>query len=165
MDVLELIPRHPISGGDDNGTIDYVSFSELFTPYTISTYASRCRDVNCTLLMSDMPTGMDIVLFDRTRDRLRDLAEEAAICGTRLLVDAEHCKYQPAIDHLVLELQRKYNAGDWPVVFNTYQVSVFYLSYLVENHIRLTMFFTREGKRSPRFVVQLIVVLSKGCHG
>jgi hypothetical protein len=127
MDVLDLMPRHTASSGDDDddGAIDCVSFGEVFTPYTLMTYASRCRDANCTaLLTSDMPTDVNIVLFDKTWDRLRDLVEEAAMCGTRLLVDAEHCKYQPAIDYLVLKLQREYNVGDRPVVFNTYQVSV-----------------------------------------
>ncbi len=53
-------------------------------------------------------------------DRGRRLAEEASELGVRLLIDAEQVRYQPAIDNLVLELQRQYNSKK-PVVYNTYQ--------------------------------------------
>ena len=36
------------------------------------------------------------------------------------MVDAEHSYFQPAIDHAVLEMQRKYNTTV-PIIFNTYQ--------------------------------------------
>jgi proline dehydrogenase len=110
--------------GDGGGMIDYISFSQLFTPYTLPSFTSRCRDVGPLALAT--PTDEEVALLGRTSERLHGLAEEAARCGTRLLIDAEHTKYQPAIDNLVLELQRKYNAADRPVVFNTYQVSVCY---------------------------------------
>lgn len=38
------------------------------------------------------------------------------------MIDAEQTYMQPAIDHIVMQLQRKYNTGPTPVVFNTYQV-------------------------------------------
>jgi proline dehydrogenase len=114
---------HPSdSGGGGDSMIDYICFSQLFTPYTLPSFTSR--DVGPLALAT--PTDEEVALLGRTSERLHGLAEEAARCGTRLLIDAEHTKYQPAIDNLVLELQRKYNAADRPVVFNTYQVSVCY---------------------------------------
>lgn len=38
------------------------------------------------------------------------------------MVDAEYTYLQPAIDHAVLQLQRKHNRRA-PTIFNTYQVS------------------------------------------
>ncbi len=105
--------------------IDYISFSQLFALHTLSPFASRCGDVGPPALAA--PTDEEVALLGRTSERLQALAEEAARCGTGLLIDAEHTKYQPAIDSLVLDLQRKYNArdrADRPIVFNTYQVSV-----------------------------------------
>ncbi len=58
--------------------------------------------------------------MDALFDRGRRLATEAADLNVRLLVDAEQVRYQPAIDNLVLELQRKYNIME-PIVYNTYQ--------------------------------------------
>ena len=40
--------------------------------------------------------------------------------GVRLMVDAEHSYFQPAIDHAAVELQRRFNK-DEAVVLNTYQ--------------------------------------------
>lgn len=49
---------------------------------------------------------------------IMDLARELKV---RVMVDAEWTDIQPAIDHIVIFLQRLYNRGDRPVVFNTYQ--------------------------------------------
>ncbi len=51
--------------------------------------------------------------------RVRRLAAAAAESGVKLMVDAEHSYFQPAIDHVVKELQREYNRGGSAVVFNT----------------------------------------------
>jgi hypothetical protein len=50
----------------------------------------------------------------------------------RLLVDAEHSYFQPAIDHTVTELQRRHNR-DAPRIYNTLQC------YLKDSHPRLML--------------------------
>ena len=40
--------------------------------------------------------------------------------NVRLMIDAEHSYFQPAIDHAALELQRVFNVHR-PTVFNTIQ--------------------------------------------
>ena len=44
--------------------------------------------------------------------------------NVKLMVDAEHTYFQPAIDHLTLYLMRKYNVGGKAYIYNTYQVRV-----------------------------------------
>ncbi|KAH8048019.1 proline dehydrogenase [Aureococcus anophagefferens] len=59
-------------------------------------------------------------LADAMLDRLSGLAALARR-GVRVMVGAEHTYFQPAIDHICLELMRKYNRGGGAVVHNTYQ--------------------------------------------
>jgi len=63
------------------------------------TYAGRLADA--------CPTDEEITLLNAMYNRGRKLGKEASKCGVRLLIDAEQVRYQPAIDNLVLELQRQ----------------------------------------------------------
>lgn len=131
--------------------IDYISFSKIFTPYTIGKFTSTCREVGPLALAT--PSDHEVALLIRTSERLNTLAKEAAQCGTRLLIDAEHQKYQPAIDNLVLELQRKYNdkaVTNQPVIFNTYQC------YLKDSKERAMTDLTRSERYNFHFAAKLV---------
>ena len=75
-------------------------------------------------------------------DRLDGLAALAAARGVRVMVDAEHTYFQPAIDHICLELMRKYNRGGGAVVHNTYQCYLTATAAKLERHAALA---NREG--------------------
>ena len=135
--------------------IDFISFSKLFTPYNIGKFTYTCKDVGPLALAT--PSADEVALMRRTSERLHTLAEEAAKCGAKLLIDAEHRKYQPAIDNLVLELQRKYNAKsstNRPVIFNTYQC------YLKDSKERAIT----DLKRSERFNFHFAAKLVRGAY-
>jgi proline dehydrogenase len=138
-----------------NDMIDYISFSQMITPYTLSTFTLKCKDVGP--LAQVTPSDEEVVLMRRMSERLHILAEEAAICGTKLLIDAEHTKYQPAIDNLVLELKQKYNAKirtSRPVIFNTYQC------YLKDARERILT----DLQRSERFGFHFAAKLVRGAY-
>lgn len=59
-------------------------------------------------------------MFRNTVRRLNTLAQTAKDLGVRIMVDAEHTYFQPAISRLTMELMQKYNTES-AVVFNTYQ--------------------------------------------
>lgn len=63
----------------------------------------------------------------------------ASELGVRVMIDAEWVAVQPAIAHITVNLQRKYNTGR-PVVFNTYQ------TYLRQSHDEVL----RDLKRAER---------------
>lgn len=138
-----------------NDMIDYISFSQMITPYSLSKFTLKCKDVGPLALVT--PSDEEVVLMRRMSERLHTLAEEAAICGTKLLIDAEHTKYQPAIDNLVLELKQKYNAKlrtSRPVIFNTYQC------YLRDARERVMT----DLQRSERFGFHFAAKLVRGAY-
>jgi len=70
------------------------------------------------------------------------------------LIDAEQVRYQPAIDNLVLELQRQFNTGDIPIIFNTYQC------YLKDSPERLRT----DVARSERFQYHFGAKIVRGAY-
>ena len=67
----------------------------------------------------------------------------------RLQVDAEHTYLQPAIDHAVLQLQRKYN-NEYPAVYSTYQ------AYLHDCVPRLRLDMERAKREGWHFGAKLV---------
>ena len=104
---------------------------------------------NTGRLSQACPTAEEIELLDALFDRVRRLATEAATLNVRLLVDAEQVRYQPAIDNLVLELQRKFNTVE-PIVYNTYQC------YLRDATERLTTDLARSERFGYHFGAKLV---------
>lgn len=68
----------------------------------------------------------------------------------KLMVDAEHTYYQPAIDHLSLELMRSYNKGGSAVIYNTYQ------AYLKDTLPRLKVDLERAKREGYVLGVKLV---------
>jgi proline dehydrogenase len=67
----------------------------------------------------------------------------------RLLIDAEHSYFQPAIDNTVTELQRQYNR-DAPRIYNTVQC------YLKDSHSRLLDELERARRENYKYGVKLV---------
>ena len=83
--------------------------------------------------------------------RLDAIAACAKEQGVRLMVDAEHSYFQPAIDHAVLRLQRTHNRGTSPpVIFNTYQ------AYLTDCMPRLRLDLERSRREGWQFGAKLV---------
>ena len=133
------------------GVIDYISFAEMLTPYNLPSFTLKCKDIGPLAMAT--PSSDEIVLMKRISERLHTLAEEAVRCGTKLLCDAEHRKYQPAIDNLVVDLQKQFNAKDKtdrPIIFNTYQC------YLKDTLERVKLDLERSERHSFHFGAKLV---------
>jgi proline dehydrogenase len=127
----------------------------MLRPESLPAITRGCREVGPLYLAA--PTEEEVELITRMRERGHSLAREAAKCGTRLLMDAEQTRFQPAIDSLVLDLQRTYNAetaADSPVVYHTYQC------YLKNVHRRIEM----DVERSQRFGYLFGAKLVRGAY-
>ena len=102
--------------------IDYISWSMKLKPADLPKFTKSCKEMGPLAMAT--PTDEEIELMEVMYARGRSLAETAKATGTRLLIDAEQTRFQPAIDNLVLDLQQSFNATDTsnkPIIFNTYQ--------------------------------------------
>jgi len=133
---------------NDTGYIDYITWSMMLSPLDLPkivkscTYAGRLADA--------CPTDEEITLLNAMYNRGRKLGKEASKCGARLLIDAEQVRYQPAIDNLVLELQRQFNMGDKPIIYNTYQC------YLKDSPERLRTDIARSERFQYHFGAKIV---------
>lgn len=82
--------------------------------------------------------------------RLEALATEAATRGVKLMVDAEQTYMQPAIDHLVLNLQRQHNKDGKDVIYNTFQC------YLKMSSDRIDIDLERARREKFQFACKLV---------
>jgi len=84
----------------------------------------------------------ELELYWNLISRVKKILDEAQRLGVRVMIDAEWIDIQPAIDHIVLHLQRIYNRNDHPLVFQTYQT---YLKGMHSNVLQDLQRSWREG--------------------
>ncbi|CAK0740844.1 hypothetical protein CVIRNUC_001281 [Coccomyxa viridis] len=103
---------------DNTGYIDFLSWSRRIRLQDVPLMIKNCKAPG-PLYVSALSEG-ELRHLNNMMGRLYQLAEAATAANVRLMIDAEHSYFQPAIDHAVLELQRVFNAHR-PTVFNTIQ--------------------------------------------
>eukprot|EP00527_Entomoneis_sp_CCMP2396_P007766 CAMPEP_0198144948 /NCGR_PEP_ID=MMETSP1443-20131203/19786_1 /TAXON_ID=186043 /ORGANISM="Entomoneis sp., Strain CCMP2396" /LENGTH=577 /DNA_ID=CAMNT_0043808447 /DNA_START=83 /DNA_END=1816 /DNA_ORIENTATION=- len=137
------------------GNVDYISWGMTLSPRDLPKIIANCREVGPLALAT--PTEEEVELIEAMYERSRVLAREAEKCGTRLLIDAEQVRFQPAIDNLVLDLQQRYNSkdrSDYPIIYNTYQC------YLKDAKERLN----NDVQRAERFDFHFGAKLVRGAY-
>lgn len=103
----------------EEGTINYVEWTSTLTFDSLPYLVAQCKEEGP--LYRATPTEAELKLYRAMRQRLHTLAQAAQDNGVRMMVDAEQSYFQPAIDSMVLELQKEYNQKQ-AVVWNTYQM-------------------------------------------
>jgi len=102
-----------------NGMVTYLEWSSKFKLSEINTLVRKCKHQG--VLYQAALNDEEIELYRTMIKRTFKILDLAHKLGVRVMVDAEWMDIQPAIDHIVHHLQRKYNRDGRPVVFNTYQ--------------------------------------------
>mmetsp|Transcript_44069 Transcript_44069/g.125709 ORF Transcript_44069/g.125709 Transcript_44069/m.125709 type:complete len:616 (+) Transcript_44069:35-1882(+) len=104
---------------DDDGLITYMDWSTSLKLSEINNLVRGCIAQGPLYRASLDEEELELYTNMCTRvERILDLAKTLEV---RVMVDAEWIDIQPAIDHMVLSLQRKYNLDGRHTVFNTYQ--------------------------------------------
>lgn len=99
-------------------TLDVIEFRKLFN------LQGQGRDVWWKTTVNDtngvLLTVEDLEAYDRMVDRLEQVCKLAHDLQVGVMVDAEQSYFQDAIDHVAVNLQRKYNEPERsPTVYNT----------------------------------------------
>lgn len=128
-------------------TLDLVDWKRFLSARDVCDMTRRCRHAGPLRLATLSTEELD--MYDQMYLRLDSLASLASDLGVRLMIDAEQTYFQPAIDSLVLRLQRKYNR-DACTIFNTYQ------SYLKDSSYRLNSDVERSKRENFRFAAKLV---------
>ncbi|CAB9505872.1 Proline dehydrogenase 1, mitochondrial [Seminavis robusta] len=147
----DLDEMYEVLDPNHTGRVDFITWSMMLKPMDLPKITAKCRQIGPLSLVS--PTEEEVELMEAMFNRGHELAKEASECGTRLLIDAEQYRFQPAIDNLVLDLERNYNAvdkTDKPIIYNTYQC------YLKDTAERLKTDMERSERHSFHFGAKLV---------
>ncbi len=137
---------------DGDGRIDYIEWSNSIGDIDnldLSHLVKHCKDKSGPLSKTAL-TSEEIQLVRNMRTRVGKLADLASTLGVRLMIDAEHSYFQPAIDNIAYSLSKKYNKGDHPIIFNTYQM------YLKDSWRRLQIDYDRSVRDGSAFAVKIV---------
>ncbi|KAL3130948.1 hypothetical protein ABBQ38_000271 [Trebouxia sp. C0009 RCD-2024] len=132
---------------DNTGYIDYLGWSQTIKLQDIPSIIKTCKAPG-PLYLSSL-SDEELQLLDNMMNRLYKIADVAAKLKVRLMVDAEHTYFQPAIDHATVELQRRFNKEE-AVVLNTYQC------YLKDSWHRLQLDMERSRREGFKFGAKLV---------
>ena len=142
--------RDFISGRRRRQTPGEVDVSELSNAIKLSqmgTLVQRCRAKG--RLYHAALDEEECAALRRLLDRLDQVAARAKALDVRLMIDAEHTYFQPAIDHAVLRLSRRHNTT-FPCVFGTYQ------AYLLDSSEKLSLDLARSEREGWHIGAKLV---------
>jgi proline dehydrogenase len=127
--------------------IDYIDWTRKMRLEDIHDLLRMCR--NKGPLYQSALDEEERLLLRKLQERAHSLAKTARDHGVRLMIDAEHSYFQPAIDSMVYDLQEEFNK-DEPTIFNTYQC------YLIDSHERLTREIENSRRCGYKFAAKLV---------
>ncbi|KAF0685761.1 Aste57867_22369 [Aphanomyces stellatus] len=129
---------------EKDGVIDYVDWVSYLNPMDL-TMGPLTR-----FLKVDPLTAEEIQQVSQMMARLETLAAAASVAKVKLMIDAEQTYMQPAIDHVVLNLQRRYNTHGRDTIYNTFQC------YLRDSSDRVLIDLERAEREKFQFACKLV---------
>jgi proline dehydrogenase len=141
---------------DGDGLIDWLDWSSKTRLSEINELVRDCNQEGP--LFKAALNDEEVKLYFNMVNRVKSIMDLAQELEVRVMVDAEWMDIQPAIDHMVLFLQRMYNHGKEPIVFNTYQTYLKGMSQRVGRDLERSR---REGWRFGAKVVRGAYMVSE----
>jgi len=139
----EALAQFNAIDADSNGKIDFHEWLDSLDFQQLG--RSKAAKFHRTSSLSDD----ELAQLDAMIERCWKLGEFAASRKVNLMVDAEQTYMQPAIDHMVLRMQRAHNK-DVAYIYNTYQC------YLSDSMSRVAIDFTRSQREGFKFAAKIV---------
>jgi proline dehydrogenase len=134
---------------DLDNKVNYIDWTNGLTIEQLRSITAHCTEEGP--LFASVLDDNEVQLLRNMKTRIYKLVDLASSLGVRLMIDAEHSYFQPAIDNITTELAKKYNKKDKiPVVFNTYQM------YLKDSQQRLLTDMERAKTGDYKFAAKLV---------
>ena len=137
--------KENVTYGIDDLKVEELSNLITFISQNKLNSTSNSSHQNESLVLTDI----EIELFYKMYQRLTQLVTLAKSLNVRLMIDAEHTYFQPAIDYLIRKLSSQFNI-DYPVVFGTYQL------YLKDSKSRLFRDIKIAENKKYKFAAKLV---------
>ncbi|RHY01038.1 hypothetical protein DYB30_006354 [Aphanomyces astaci] len=129
---------------EQDGVIDYIDWVSYLNTMDL-TMGPLTR-----FLKVDPLTPEEIQQVSQMMSRLETLAAAADAAKVKLMIDAEQTYMQVAIDHVVLNLQRRYNTDGRDTIYNTFQC------YLKDSTDRVLIDLERAEREKFQFACKLV---------
>ncbi|CAE7509772.1 PRODH [Symbiodinium pilosum] len=133
---------------DEDGLITYLEWSSSVKLSEINELVRGCKHRG--RMYHAALNAEELQLYRNMLQRVQGILDLAQELGVRVMIDAEWTDIQPAIDHITIFMQRIYNTGDLPIVFNTYQ------TYLKGMPTRVQRDLQRSRREGWRFGAKLV---------
>ncbi|KAJ1432629.1 proline dehydrogenase [Ochromonadaceae sp. CCMP2298] len=144
MDVEDVFKMMDVDADDD---IDYMEWSRYVTIEELHKITASCRESGPLSKATLTEEERHLLLLMRNRiNKLADLADQLNV---KLMIDAEHTYFQPAIDNIALHLMMQYN-NRRALIFQTYQL------YLTDAPRRLADDISRAKAGDYHFAAKLV---------
>ena len=131
-----------------DGSIDLIEWTSSLKAADTFFIARHCQD-NGPFAQASLDES-EVELVDKLLDRAVRLVNLAEELDVRVMFDAEHSYFQPAIHNIVLELQRKFNRGKEARVYNTFQC------YPRDSDCELSQHIERSEREGWHFACKLV---------
>ena len=129
--IEEKFQEFDVSG---SGKISSLEWTTALGAKDTMALASECRDAGPFAAAAlDLE---EVKLMEDMETRVEQLIKLADDLDVRVMIDAEHSYFQPAIDNIVLNLQRKYNQNGKDRVYNTFQCYLKDSERKVKRHVQ-----------------------------
>ncbi|CAE8689886.1 unnamed protein product, partial [Polarella glacialis] len=133
---------------DRDGLISYLDYSGSIKLSQINELVRSCKAQG--RLYRSALDKKELELYMNMIKRVESILDLAQELGVRVMIDAEWTDIQPAIDHIVLYMQRAYNKGSTPTVYNTYQ------TYLKGMDLRVRRDLQRSRREGWRYGAKVV---------